>query len=353
MGRIFFEVDNRVKKNITVIIVIFVKFSFAELQMPEFATTLTELLMMQDYKKALLFADSIIAVDPENIDAQYMRLNILQTKMLDYESYPSDSSFIKQADNFLNLLTKQSKNYSGDEYTKLMLFRGNIIGSIALIETKQENWINGFKKARLSVKILADTFKRDTTFYEACLATGVYDYYVGKTFKWVPFVGKRESVGISQIERAASRNSLFKFAAIHSLLWIYIEKKEYETADSLVNILIEQYPNNTILLRVKARNEFLRGNDENAFVLGNRLKDVSSRRVPINWSDMFSGYEIVIRLLMKQKRYEECQKIVDMALSYKVPAAAKKIVYVRDNLEYIGVTNVACKKAVKAKKDRE
>ena len=331
----------------TLLIFAFAKLTFAELQMPEFATTLTTLLMRQEYKKAFSFTDSIIAIYPNNLDAHYMRLNTFQTEMLDYESYPTDSSFIKEANIFLNLIAKQNKNSNKAEKTKMMLFKGNIIGSIALVETKQEKWLDGFKKARLSVNILEKAYKRDTTFYEACLATGVYDYYVGKTFKWVPFVGKRESRGISQIERAASRNSLFKFAAIHSLLWIFIEKKEYAKADSLVNILMKKYPKNSILLRVKARNEFLRKNYDTAFVLGKQLKDISSKRNPVNWSDMFSGYEIMIKILLSKKKFVECQEVITEALSYKVPDSAKKIVYVKDNLEYIGVANINCKNAIK------
>ncbi len=331
----------------TVKILIFITSLFlvsnAELQMAPFADTLTHLLMLQDYNQALKYTDSIISKNPENADAHYMRLNIMQSLMLDYESYPNDSTFIGEANAYLKLLKKLKKRCSKDECTKQMLFEGNVIGAIALVQTKQEKWIDGFKNARNSVNILGKTYKRDSSFYEACLATGVYDYYVGKTFKWVPFVGMREDKGIRQIEKAASRNSIFRFAAIHSLLWILIEQEEYEKADSLVSGLMNRYPENTILLRIKTRNEFLRKNYDTAMVLAKRLVDISSKRFPLNWSDMYSGYEVIIRILDERGETLKCQQVVTEALSYEVPESAKKIVYVRDNLSFIGVANMKCK----------
>lgn len=316
----------------------------AELKMSPFADTLTHLLMVQNYTRALAYTDSILKESPLDPDAHYMRLNIMQTKMLDYESYPSDSTFIGKAEIFLKHLRKLKKTCSEDECTKHMLFEGNVIGAIALVQTKQEKWIDGFKNARESVKILENTYDRDTSYYEACLATGVYDYYVGKTFKWIPFVGAREDKGIRQIEKAASRSSLFKFAAIHSLLWILIEQEEYQKADSLVTVLMNKYPDNSILLRIKARNEFLRKNYDSAYVLAQRLVDVSSKRSPLNYSDMFSGYEILVRILDEKGETLQCQNVVSEALSYDVPEYAKKIIYVRDNLSFIGVANMKCKK---------
>lgn len=323
----------------------------AELKMASFADTLTHLLMLQDYKKALIYTDSIISKNPQNADAHYMRLNIMQSLMLDYESYPNDSTFIGEANSYLQIIKKLNKNCSQDDCTKQMLFEGNVVGAIALVQTKQEKWLDGFKNARKSVNILAKTYKRDTTYYEACLATGVYDYYVGKTFKWVPFVGMRENKGIRQIEKAASRNSIFKFAAIHSLLWILCEQKEYHKADSLVSELMEKYPNNTILLRFKTRNEFLRKNYDTAMLLARRLVNISSKRLPLNWSDMYSGYEVIIKILDERGETAKCQEVVTEALSYKVPKSAMKIVYVRDNLAFIGVANVKCKNIL-AKADK-
>lgn len=316
--------------------------SKAELNMAPFADTLTDLLMLQKYNKAMAYTDSIIAKNPKNTDAHYMRLNIMQSVMLDYESYPNDSTFIGEAEKYLAILKKLKKNCSEDECTKQMLFEGNVIGAIALVQTKQEKWLDGFKNARTSVGLLAKTYKRDTSYYEACLATGVYDYYVGKTFKWVPFVGMREDKGIRQIEKAASRNSIFKFAAIHSLLWILIEQGEHQKADSLVSGLMKHYPNNTILLRIKTRNEYLRKNYDSAMAFAKRLVEVSSKRAPLNWSDMYSGYEVMIRILDERGETLKCQEVVKEALSYNVPESAKKIVYVRDNLEFIGVANMKC-----------
>lgn len=331
---------------IQVFLFLFYLIAGAELKMATFADTLTHLLMLQDYNRALSYTDSIISKNPQNADAHYMKLNIKQSIMLDYESYPNDSTFINEAEKYLQLIKKLKKNCSEDECTKQMLFEGNVVGAIALVQTKQEKWIDGFKNARKSVSLLGKTYERDTSYYEACLATGVYDYYVGKTFKWVPFVGMREDKGIRQIEKAASRNSIFKFAAIHSLLWILIEQEEYQKADSLVSDLLAKYPDNSILLRIKTRNEFLRKNYDTAMVLAKRLVDISAKRAPLNWSDMYSGYEVIVRILDERDETLKCHQVVTEALSYDVPESARKIIYVRDNLAYIGVVNMECKRTL-------
>ncbi len=309
---------------------------FAGLELDSCADSAMVLIMHQQYEQAHTYLGKVLAENPNNADALYMDLTIDATELLDYESYPiygnkalqSADTILQKIDNLLSISPK-------DEKTKLLFYKANIFGFMGLVLAKQGDWLLGIKKARVSVKLLKEVVELDPTYSDASLGIGMYNYYVGQHLRWLPFMSTRAREGLADIEKAAFANSPFSFGAKHNLAWILIENREYYRADSVISLVLEQFPHNSIFLGTKARIALLNRQYEQAIDLAQQLTQRSKNRTPKNFCDLISAYQIIIAALETQEKWEECQQSINKALSIKVPAESKKISYIEKHLKYI------------------
>jgi hypothetical protein len=296
----------------------------------------TTLLLQQKYESARSYLVQEIAASSENVDALYMALNIEQMKLIDYESYILDGSqFLNSADSLLIVIENRWNTGDKKGYVRYLFYCGNIYGAKALVMAKLSDWIRAVKFARLSEKTLRKTQAIDGSIEAAWYGIGLYDYYIGQNLSWIPFMKDKCRQGINEIDRAAKICTPFSYAAKNSLAWILVDRGEYDRADSLVSTVLLEYPENTVFLRIKARIALLKKNNAVAVDLGNKLVELSGKRNPVNWSDLLSGYQIVVAALGDLHKNKECLEVVGKALALEVPISAQTISYVVKHLRYI------------------
>ncbi len=294
--------------------------------------------MNQHYATARAKLKDLINKEPDNLDALFLYLNTEQIEIIDYESYPiSGYKFVNSADSAITIFEKNGKALRENNKSKYLFYTGTIYGMKSLVLLKLGEWLKGVKFARLYVKLLKDAYKLDPTLLETAYGIGLYNYYIGENLKWIPFLRGRMSVGLADIEKVAYSSSLLSYMAKHSLAWIYIERKEYSEAEDVVSTVLTKFPENTIFLRIKARISLLKNECRNAIIEADRLIILSEKRKPVNWSELMDGYQISVAGLYELKKYDECLKKIELALSLEVPESAKKIAYVREHLDYIAV----------------
>jgi tetratricopeptide (TPR) repeat protein len=295
-------------------------------------------LLNQRYRKAHENVEAILQSDPDNMDALFMRLNAFQIEIIDYESYMLNGyTFVASVDSVLTFFDKFIQPADEKEQAKLLFYKGTLYGMKALVLAKVGEWTQALKYAREYMGRLKEARELDITLYEVSYGIGLYNYYVGHSLKWIPFMGSKSRKGIREIASVARSMSPMRYMAIHSLSWIYIERGEYEKVDALVSPVLAKYPNNTIYLGIKARASLLRERYEDALSTGRRLAELSRARNPVNWTDLLGGYQIMTACLDLMGKREECLQVIHEALALKVPASAKKIEYVQKHLDFIAI----------------
>lgn len=300
-------------------------------------------LVNQNYSRARMFLDSAFVIDPKSADALYLKVTVDQTELLDYESYAiHGEEFLKLADSVLDLLNLISK--SSDKNT-IDFYRGNILGGKGIIKAKTGNWMGAVGDAMKSVSILKDVISRDSSFYAAYLGVGVFNYYLSQNLKWVPFMGDKSQEGLRLIEKSCRAQFPFNYAANNTLAWILIDRKEFRKADSIVNAVLSMHPENTIFLRIKARLALWTGRYDKAIQSGTQLYELSEQRKPVNWSDLLSGYQIVVESYAKKKDYQSCGVMVEKAMGYTIPAPYDQIEYVSRHSEFLRQMKDKCAKS--------
>ncbi len=292
--------------------------------------------MHQQYSKARIELESILKKRPRDIDALFMQINAGQIEIIDYESYViSGFRFLKSIDSTLVILEKAIGNCSEDKKAQYLFYTGTVYGMKSLIQAKLGEWFNAIKNSRMYVALLKEALEIDTTMIEPLYGIGLVDYYIGENLKWLPFMSRKARDGLDNIEKVAESSSPLNFMAKNSLAWIYVEREEYKKADALVSSVLAEYPNNTIFLRIKARIALNVKKYNEAVTLSRRLKELSQKRNPVNWSDLFDAYQILVASLAAQGKYRDCLHEANKALDLEVPVSAKKIEYVQKHLKYI------------------
>lgn len=317
-------------------VIIFLTHSSGNLSISPCIDTAMSLFLEQKYDSARTYLSRELLADPDNLDALYMFLNTYQIELLDYESYILDGDrFVHSADSVLNVIENKTDINNKNGYIRFLIYSGYIYGAKGLVLAKQGDWIHGVKYSRTSVKFLEKSQTIDGTIEAAWYGIGLYNYYIGQNFSWLPFMKSRCQQGLWEIERAARDNSPFSYAAKHSLSWILVDRGDLTRADSLVSSVLSQYPENTIFLRIKARIAFLKQENPKALDLANRLIALSEKRNPVNWSDLLSGYQIVVASLSNMGKKKECLAAADKVLHLEIPVSARKISFVQKHLRYI------------------
>jgi len=326
-----------IRNSLISVVYLLVTLAHADLNLAPKADAIIDDFLNQRYRNAKESIRTILADDPQNIDVLFMYLNVYQIELVDYESYILHGrEFLTSVDSVITVFEKHlAKNAVRRDSAKCLFYLGTTHLMKALVLAKVEEWLPAVRYAMSASKQLKRAQALDTTLYEACYGLGLYNYYVGQSFRWVPFVKDKYEQGLAEIVRVANSPSPMSYMAKNSIAWIYIEQEKYAKADSAIASALRQYPDNTIFLRIKARVELLRKNYNEGAALGRRLAELSGQRDPVNWSDLMDGYQVVVASLDAMGKKKECLGVIRTVEGLNIPCEAKKIEYVQSHLDYI------------------
>lgn len=122
-------------------------------------------------------------------------------------------------------------------------------GYIAYYDALRESWLNAFSTGLSSVSDFEDCLEIDKNFYEAKIAIGSYKFWKSnKTefINWLPFIDDEKDLGIKYLKEAVKYSGYNSHLAIHSLIWIYIEQKDFDSAIKLAQTALNDYPESRI-----------------------------------------------------------------------------------------------------------
>jgi len=296
-----------------------------------------QLMVRQKYTDAAREITAVLRNNPGNIDAMYTMAAIEQTRILDYESYNIDGTrFISLADSLLTVLDGRLAALRGSDSLRCLFYRANIFGGISLMHAKRGAWMEGAKTAMTAAGIYKQVRKADPGHLGAELGLGIYDYYFGTSLKWIPFAGSGSvERGLASMERALRAPFPFDHAAKSSYCWMLIDRKQYKKADSLAHSVLKEIPTGTIFLRIRALIALWSGCYDDALFLGDKLKNLSEKRTPVNWSDVSTSYYIIASAHDNLGHKAEAQKAAEKGLSIPMPQEVRNFPNVKEHVKYL------------------
>ena len=124
-------------------------------------------------------------------------------------------------------------------------FLGLTEGYISYYEGLNGSWITSLKEGINSASNFEECLKRNPAFFEAYSGLGTYKYWKSKKtsfLSWLPFIHDERDEGINYLEKSIDKSSYNTYLAINSLIWIYIDKKNYNNAVGISKKALEEYP---------------------------------------------------------------------------------------------------------------
>ncbi|MBT8392166.1 MAG: tetratricopeptide repeat protein [Ignavibacteria bacterium] len=116
-------------------------------------------------------------------------------------------------------------------------------GYISYFDAINGSWLSAVSTGVNSISEFEKILAIDRNFYEAYIAIGTFEYWRSRKtefMNWMPFVNDTKKIGIERLEIASDSSSYNSYLAVNSLIWIYIDQKNYDAAiqtakDALLN----------------------------------------------------------------------------------------------------------------------
>ena len=210
--------------------------------------------IMQRYDSALAACDSLEKKYPQHPVGYFFHAATLQSRMMDYEAYNELDKFFELTQKAINLAKDDSKTYPGSSWPHFFL--GGAAGYEAMVRGRHNELFRAFKDGLQSIRSLQTALEIDSTNYDIYLGIGTYKYYrsqVSKYLKWLPFIADERETGKKMIRLAIEKGRFSRAAAINGLFWILVKEENYQEAEELINLAVDENPGSRFFLWGKAK----------------------------------------------------------------------------------------------------
>lgn len=242
------------------------------------------------------------------------------------EEYNADviSKYLNSAKDQSENLLKKNRNNIWNYY-----FLGLSEGYIAYYEGLNGSWLASLKEGINSASNFEECLKRKPDFYEAYSGLGTYKYWKSaktKFLNWLPFIHDDRAEGISYLEKAIDKSSYNTYLAVNSLIWIYIDKKDYYSAIRISEKVLNEYP----------KSRFFK------WGLARAYEDVDRQKAINNYYEILNSYpdlngmnhydEIVLKHIIAQQYEKMGDKMKALKLCNEIMAIKNLSEFVKNKL---------------------
>ncbi|MCK4656049.1 MAG: hypothetical protein KAT85_03435, partial [candidate division Zixibacteria bacterium] len=172
-----------------------------------------------------------------------MQATMLQSQMMDGEHFDFEDDFYTLTKLTEKKCSQELKRNSGDAWLHYCL--GLALGSRAVYYSRIGSWWSTLRYGIKGKKAFSDCIKIDSTFYDAYVGLGSYRYWRSaktRLINWLPFVPDERDRGLRELEMAAEKSLFSGDFARNSLIWVWIDLRRYEEAESLAVDMQNRYP---------------------------------------------------------------------------------------------------------------
>jgi predicted Zn-dependent protease len=202
-------------------------------------------------------------------------------------------------------------------------------GYISYYEGLNGSWLTSLKEGINSASNFEECLKKNPDFFEAFSGLGTYKYWKStktKFLSWLPFVHDDRAEGINYLEKAIDKSSYNNYLAVNSLIWIYIDQKNFENAVRISEKAMNEYP----------KSRFFKWGLARAFEDVDRSKAINSYYEILNsyqnLNSMNHYNEIVLKHLIAQQYEKVGEKSKALKLCNEIMAIKNLSEFVKNKL---------------------
>lgn len=192
-----------------------------------------------------------------------------------------------------------------------------IEGYKAYFKVLNGDWISAFTASLSSINYFEECLKSDSSFYESYVALGTYKFWKSRKLEfleWLPFISDESEKGIQYLELALNKTTYNRNLAAVSLIWIYIEKKQFGRAIQIAETELHKNPLNRTLKWALAR-AYEDVDLRQAINIYNELLNSYQSIAGLNYFQEITLKHIIAQQYVKLGEYREALRLCDEILS--------------------------------------
>ncbi len=211
-------------------------------------------IVKQEYNSAYETFSEIDSLNPNLPFGKTYLAAVLIAKSTDYaEDYNTNkiNELLDSAKVKSEILLDQNESDLWNNY-----FIALTLGYRAYFKILTGNYLDAFVDGYKSVQYFERCMQIKPEFSEAYLALGTYKYWKSakaSSLNWLPFFNDNRKEGINLLEHAIRNSSYNKYLALNSLIWIYINEKDYVKAKEIAEMALNDFPGSRFFMWGLAR----------------------------------------------------------------------------------------------------
>jgi len=196
------------------------------------------------YAAADSVARQLIELYPNDPAGYLFRAIGMVTEMFDAEENLYEAEFRVLIDTVEVLAAPGVSEADPRRRAWLYLYLGHARSYRALWESRFGSMVTALKKARDGSGDYKRGLEADSTVHDLYFGLGLYHYWKSAkagVLRWVGLIRNDRDRGIRQLQLAADSSLISRQAARAALIWILIDRKEYEQAYALAETMQAEY----------------------------------------------------------------------------------------------------------------
>ena len=222
----------------------------------EYLHSIQQRLYNDNFHMADSLSRSMIDKYPDDPAGYLFRAVTLITVMYDREENLDSEQFHRLLDKALSKALSIRDTASNSTCAWMCLFRGHAEAYRSLWESRYGSLINAIKMGRSAKKEYEQGLAYDSSLYDLYFGLGMYNYWKSAKaglLRWLGLIHNDKDKGIAQLYLAADSSIISREAALSALIWIRLDRKEYDSAIAYCRMMRERYPDGKAFLWSLAR----------------------------------------------------------------------------------------------------
>jgi tetratricopeptide (TPR) repeat protein len=192
------------------------------------------------YDEALGLLQNISERSSDDPASYLLHAAVQEAYMVEYDNYKWEDEFYR----FLDTVRGKAKRMLDDPATEGWgrYYLGAQHSYRAIHQVYKGSPLSAINDALRARTEFKKAVAVDSTVYDAYLGLGIFDWATARIVSYIPFLSDKSDEAIGEIEKAIEGGRYSKVAAKSVLSWILILDGRYHEARTIVEELVERYP---------------------------------------------------------------------------------------------------------------
>ncbi len=302
--------------------------STPENQTAIFVQSVQQLLFNDSYQDANKICDLFIRQSQSEPAGYLFKAATLLGEMGDAEENLYLEEFRRLVDTVFELCETELNSADSQQAAVLYLWQGHAHVYKSLWESKFGSIVSAIRHGFEAKGSYHNGLKYDSTLYDLYFGLGNYHYWKTSKagfLKTIGIVSDDIDKGLAELKLARDSASLFSEAAANAMIWIWLDRQEYDSAISLAQQMLANYPDSRTIRWPLAAASFKNNDYETALTFYAELTEHYFAE-PGNFYNLIECCYYLYQCYEKLGRDEEKEEILKKVSQFRseIPSKIKK-----------------------------